>query len=95
MQTLAAAHPVQATHATDLPYRLAWCHPDQPERAETALWLAGGELVGWAVWSPSGRGVELAAHPAHAAAVGPRRWPGGRRTPGGCPRAERSDHRGG
>jgi ribosomal protein S18 acetylase RimI-like enzyme len=68
MQRLAAAHPVHATHATDLPYRLAWSHPTQPERVETALWHASGELIAWAVWSPSARGVELATHPAHAAA---------------------------
>jgi ribosomal protein S18 acetylase RimI-like enzyme len=70
MQILAATHPDRATHATDLPYRLAWRHPDRHDRVATALWYAGGELVGWAVWSPGGRGVELAAHPAYAAAVG-------------------------
>ena len=74
MQTLAALHPARATHATDLPYRLAWRRPDRhdkDDRVETALWYADGQLVGWAVWLPSGRAVERAAHPAHAAALGP------------------------
>lgn len=71
MQTLAARYAAQATHAVDLPYRLAWRRSDRPERAETALWYASGDLIGWAVWSPSGRSLELAVHPAHAAALSP------------------------
>jgi mycothiol synthase len=71
MQTLAARYPAQATHAADLPYRLAWRGGDAAGRVETALWHAGGALVAWAVWSPAGRALEFAAHPAHAAALTP------------------------
>ncbi len=71
MQTLAAEHPLRATHAADLPYRLAWHRSDRRDPVETALWYAGEELVAWAVWSPSGPGMELAAHPAHAAVLAP------------------------
>jgi mycothiol synthase len=70
MQRLAADLPSAATHAVDLPYRLAW-RPEpagagQAPAVRTALWHAGPQLVGWAVWSPGGRTVELATAPQRA-----------------------------
>src|SRR5687768_1107021 len=55
MRRLALRFPERATHAVDLPYRLAWVRPGDPSRVETALWYVGHELVAWQCGRP-GRG---------------------------------------
>lgn len=71
MQVLAAAFPERATHAVDLPYRLAWARPGHAGRVETALWHERDELVAWAVWTPGSWETQVATHPARAAVL----WP--------------------
>src|SRR5436190_24031256 len=63
MQRLAAQFPNRATHAIDLPYRLARVGPGDPSRVETALWHVEAQLAAWAVWAAGSWELQVATSP--------------------------------
>ena len=60
------AHPAQAFHVADLPYRLS--SPALETAVNGQLWAAAdGTLLGWAVYQPPWGTLDYAVHPAAGA----------------------------